>query len=92
MEAKNRLTCEEAVRQFFAYLDRALSGEPLEALETHLEACLDCCDKLQFNRRLDAFVRTKLGEANLPEGIEARIRGRLEGGGPSERPVRTVKD
>lgn len=91
MEAKNRLTCEEAVRQFFAYLDRALSGEPLEALETHLEACLDCCDKLQFSRRLDAFVRTKLGETTLPEGIEARIRGRLESGRPSEGPARTAK-
>ena len=32
------LTCEQAVRQFFAYLDQALSGEPLHDLEAHLEA------------------------------------------------------
>jgi len=74
MEAMNRLSCEQAVRQFFAYLDRALSGEPLEALEAHLEACLDCCDKLQFSRQLDVFVRGRLGEAPLPEDVEARIR------------------
>ena len=69
-----RLTCAQAVRQFFAYLDRALAGEPLEALEKHLADCLDCCDRLEFNRRLDAFVKARMGEAPLPEGLEARLR------------------
>lgn len=73
------LSCEEAVRLFFAYLDRALAGEPLEALEAHLAACLDCCDRLEFNRKLDAFVKRRLGEEPLPEGIEERIRRRLDG-------------
>jgi anti-sigma factor (TIGR02949 family) len=72
-----RLTCEQAVRQFFAYLDRALAGEPLEALEKHLADCLDCCDRLQFNRRLDAFVKARLGVAPLPQGLEARLRQSL---------------
>jgi anti-sigma factor (TIGR02949 family) len=70
----DRLTCEQAVQQFFAYLDRALAGEPLGALEKHLAECLDCCDRLQFSQRVDAFVRSRLGEAPLPEGIEARLR------------------
>ena len=70
----NRLTCEQAVQHFFAYLDRALSGEPLEALETHLEACLHCCEKLEFSRQLDRFVKARLSEATLPEDLEARIR------------------
>jgi hypothetical protein len=70
----DRITCEEAVRQFFAHLDLALEGEPLERLEKHLEDCLDCCDRLQFSRRLDAFVRARLGDAPLPAGLEARLR------------------
>jgi anti-sigma factor (TIGR02949 family) len=77
MEAMKRVTCEQAVQQFFAYLDRALSGEPLAALESHLEACLDCCDKLQFSRRLDAFVKGRLGEAPLPNQLEGRIRRQI---------------
>lgn len=72
------LTCEEAVRQFFAYLDRALAGEPLEVLQQHLDQCLDCCDRLQFSRKLDDFVKGRLGEAPLPEGIEEKIRRTLE--------------
>ncbi len=79
MEAARSLKCDEAVRRFFAYLDRALAGEPLEALEAHLEACLDCCEKLEFSRKLDTFVKSRLGDEPLPEGIEERIRRRLRG-------------
>ena len=76
-DTKRRLSCDQAVKQFFAYLDRALSGEPVEALEAHLEACLDCCERLEFSRKLDTFVNQRLGEAPLPEGIEERLRREL---------------
>ena len=72
-----RLSCEQAVRQFFAYLDRALSGESLADLEAHLETCLACCDKLAFSRQLDAFVKARLPEVAVPSGLEARIRDAL---------------
>jgi mycothiol system anti-sigma-R factor len=77
MGTTRRLTCDDAVRQFFAYLDRALAGEPLEALEAHLEACLDCCEKLEFSRKLDNVVKRHLGDEPLPDGIEERIRRRI---------------
>jgi len=73
----NRMSCEQAMRQFYAYLDRALSGEQLSELNDHLKACLDCCDKLQFSRQLDDFVKSRFGDEPLPEGIEARIRKEL---------------
>jgi anti-sigma factor (TIGR02949 family) len=73
METKP-LSCEQAVRLFFSYLDRALSGEDIEALETHLQACLDCCEKLEFSRKLDAFVKARITEAPLPPGIQERIK------------------
>ena len=75
----NRMSCEQAMRQFYAYLDRALSGEQLSELNDHLKACLDCCDKLQFSRQLDDFVKSRLGDDQLPEGIETRIRKELAG-------------
>ena len=74
MEPMNRMSCEQAMRQFYAYLDRALSDEKLADLNDHLKICLDCCDKLQFSRQLDNFVKTRLADEPLPEGIEARIR------------------
>ena len=71
------LTCEQAIQQFYAYLDRALKGERLEDLEAHLEACLDCCDRLEFSRQLDAIMKNRLGDTPLPDGIEERIRRAL---------------
>jgi anti-sigma factor (TIGR02949 family) len=71
------MTCEQAVRQFFTYLDRALAGEELQDLEAHLDACLACCDRLAFSRQLDAFVRTRLPDAPVPEALEARVRRAL---------------
>lgn len=71
------LSCEQAMRQFFVYLDRALSGDSIEDLETHLEACLSCCDKLAFSRELDAFVKCRLPESAVPNGLEARVRQAL---------------
>ena len=82
MEAMKRMTCADATKQFFAYLDRVLSGESLEAFEAHLEECLSCCDKLAFSRQLDAFLKTRLGETPLPPGIEGRIRDTLSRWGP----------
>lgn len=79
MEAMKPLTCEQAANQFFAYLDRALSGEPLAALEAHLEACLNCCDKLRFHRQLDDFIKARLPEAGLPADLDEKIRRALRG-------------
>lgn len=74
---RRKLSCKQAVQQFYAYLDRALKGERLEDLEAHLKACLDCCDRLEFSRKLDEIVKNRLGEAPLPDGIDERIRRAL---------------
>jgi anti-sigma factor (TIGR02949 family) len=72
------LSCEQAVKLFFAYLDRALDAEPLGDLEAHMETCLACCDKLAFSRQLDAFVKTRFATVSVPEGLESRVRRALD--------------
>lgn len=74
----DRMTCEQAIQQLFAYLDRALEGESLHALERHLQDCLDCCDRLHFSRRVDAFVKERLAEVRVPSGLEERLRHDLQ--------------
>jgi mycothiol system anti-sigma-R factor len=71
------MTCEQAVRLFFSYIDRALAGEKLENLQQHLEACIDCCDRLQFSRQIETFVRDRVTDEPLPDGLESRLRDRL---------------
>jgi anti-sigma factor (TIGR02949 family) len=71
------LSCEEAVKLFFAYLDRALSGEAHEDLEAHIETCLACCDKLAFSRQLDGFIKARWAEIPVPDDLESRVRAAL---------------
>ena len=72
------LTCDQVMKQFFAYLDGALSGEPVDQIEEHLEECLSCCDKLAFSRQVDTFVKARVPEGKVPEGFEARVRQALQ--------------
>jgi anti-sigma factor (TIGR02949 family) len=83
----NTMSCGDAQRRFFAYLDRALAGEDAEALEAHVEACLECCDRLEFSGRLDSFVQSRLGEAPLPPGLEARVQRALAAAAPAKEEV-----
>lgn len=76
----SRLTCEEAMRQLFAYLDRALSGDTNDEMEAHLEECFSCCDRLAFSRQLDSFVKGRLADIDAPADLEERLRRRLTSG------------
>ena len=71
------IACSEATQQFFAYLDRVLSGESLETLEAHLEKCLECCEQLEFTRKLDDFVKERVRHTSMPLGMEERLKSAL---------------
>ena len=78
VEETKSMSCEQAMKELFLYLDRALGGEPLEAFEAHLRNCLNCCDRVNFSRSLDSFVKERLGDVPLPQGIEQRIRRAID--------------
>jgi hypothetical protein len=73
----NELSCEVAIQELFAYIDRALAGAAVDELEEQLGHCLECCDQLAFTRRLDWFVRDRLRRVTAPAGLEDRIRRTL---------------
>jgi len=70
----NELSCEVAIQELFAYLDRGLTADAVAELEEHLRCCLECCDRLAFSRRLDWFVRDLLRGVAMPAGLEEQIR------------------
>jgi anti-sigma factor (TIGR02949 family) len=67
------ISCDEAVRQLWDYLDRALSPEDFEAVEGHLAFCRRCCGEAEFARELRNFLASQsAGE------VPAHVRDRLE--------------
>jgi anti-sigma factor (TIGR02949 family) len=67
------ISCDEAVRQLWDYLDRALSPEDLEAVEGHLAFCRRCCGEAEFARELRNFLAS-----HSASEVPAHVRDRLE--------------
>ena len=65
------ITCAEAVRQLWEYLDGVVEEADREAIEEHLSFCRRCCGELDFADSLRARVQ-------LLAGLDARV---LDDGG-----------
>ncbi len=73
MSGSSPITCEEALRQLAAYLDRELAGEEHRALEHHLGVCRSCFSRAEFERRLKSEI-AGLASDEVPPSLELRVR------------------
>ena len=72
------ITCAEAVRQLWEYLDGLVDESEREAIEEHLSFCRRCCGEVEFAEELRRFLAEHPEEA-LPEDARARLVATLEG-------------
>jgi len=66
------ITCAEAVRQLWEYLDGVVADADREAIEEHLSFCRRCCGEVEFAEELRAFLAGHTPEA-LPPDVRARL-------------------
>jgi len=69
------MTCKEAVRHLYPFLDRVLDGRKNRAVRRHLDRCRACCTKFEFERALKALLREKAREGEVPPSLRQRIAG-----------------
>lgn len=50
------ISCEEAIKHIFDYIDKQLSSSTLQELEHHLETCRHCYDRVEFEK----MIKTRL--------------------------------
>lgn len=72
------ITCAEAVRQLWEYLDGLVDESEREAIEEHLSFCRRCCGEVEFAEALRAFLAGH-AEDDLPPAVEARLLQTLDG-------------
>jgi anti-sigma factor (TIGR02949 family) len=65
------ISCSNAVRQLWEYLDRGLSEDDHRVLERHLSFCVQCCGELEFARALQQLLRSAVPD--VPEDVRARL-------------------
>jgi mycothiol system anti-sigma-R factor len=66
------ITCAEAVRQLWDYLDGLVDDSQRESIEEHLSFCRRCCGEVEFAEELRRFL-AEHPEAELPAETRTRL-------------------
>lgn len=66
------ITCADAVKELWEFLDQALDPDDQAAVDEHLAFCRRCCGELQFAQELRAFLATQ-GSQELPPEVHGRL-------------------
>ena len=66
------ISCAEAVRQLWDYLDGALPDEDRQAIEEHLSFCRRCCGEVEFAEELRGFLARETAE-EIPDDVRKRL-------------------
>lgn len=74
--------------QLSAYLDRMLSPEENNQVESHLMGCAQCKKVLGELQGMVGWMKS-VPKPSMNVGLEARLLSRLDGGGPSQNPIRS---
>lgn len=73
MKDKETMSCEEALKQVFEYLDHALSETEHCDIEDHLSKCRSCYSRVEFERRLKGHLHD-IGSEKTPSSLEDKVR------------------
>ena len=71
------ISCAEAVRQLWDYLDGELPAVSRKAVEEHLSFCRRCCGEAEFAAELRSFLARESAE-EIPEDVRARLLATLD--------------
>jgi mycothiol system anti-sigma-R factor len=71
------ISCSEAVRQLWDYLDGVVEGPDKWRIEEHLSVCRRCCGEVEFAQELKAFLAGHASD-ELPADMRARLDSFLE--------------
>jgi anti-sigma factor (TIGR02949 family) len=71
------ISCSEAVRRLWEYLDGALDAADHVLVEEHLGLCRRCCGEMEFAEELRRFLARSV-DVDLPADVMRRLNQTLE--------------
>jgi anti-sigma factor (TIGR02949 family) len=72
-EALSKISCEEVLVEIEHFLHGELEPSKSSQLAEHLQTCLPCFDRAEFQRKLKEIVRSKCS-SEAPEYLVWRVR------------------
>jgi len=67
------MTCEEAVRKLYDYIDLELDQSIIQQIDKHLEICRMCCDHFEFEKRMKSLVHESCFQNKAPNFLKSKI-------------------
>jgi mycothiol system anti-sigma-R factor len=71
------ISCAEATRRLWEYLDGTLGEVDRAAVERHLSRCRRCCGELEFAEEMQRFL-ARSAQEEMPDDVLARLNTTLE--------------
>jgi mycothiol system anti-sigma-R factor len=71
------ISCAQAVRQLWEYIDGALPDADRQAIEEHLSFCRRCCGEVEFAEELRGFLAREAAE-EIPDDVRKRLLATLD--------------
>lgn len=71
------ISCDDAVRRLWEYLENDLAPDDNGRVESHLALCRRCCGEAEFAAALQQMLRSA-GGCDLPADVERQFTGFLE--------------
>ena len=71
------ISCSQAVKQLWDYLEDSVAESERAALEEHLGVCRRCCGEMEFADELRNFLASNARD-DMPPDVRDRLSGYLE--------------
>jgi mycothiol system anti-sigma-R factor len=71
---KTKFNCKDIEKKFHSYLDGELDESDLLLLEQHLDYCLPCDKKIEFEKKLREILKSKVHEKKVPDKLLADLK------------------
>ena len=71
------ISCTDAVRQLWEYLDGAVAEADRQRIEEHLAFCRRCCGEVEFAQELRRFLADHARD-DLPDEVQRRLQSTLD--------------
>lgn len=71
------ISCSDAVRQLWDYLEDEVAERDRAEVEEHLAFCRRCCGEVEFAQELRSLLAAA-GDIELPSQVEARLVATLD--------------
>jgi len=73
MSETKKISCEEALKQLFEFLDQELDTHKHDEMENHLSICKSCYSRMEFENRLHKHLK-KATQEQAPDELRSRVK------------------